>query len=347
LPLRCDAAFSAGDSASGLTWINKRFGACLQCTQAGTRGDHVVLTTQFTSLAAVEVWDSRFRWRNGGTLLDTTVDVTWQRVAEAIASVEGPMAPLWMRRFISVFSRWELLPDERLLALAGTHRPPEELTGLAAVLNLAAFIRPQSVGAARLDCERMVATAGLAVRLLDNALLRYGACADQSLRIGFIGMAEALRRLGTPFGTERARQFAVVAASLLAEGCLRGNVDLARERGQQMGLEPLDQRIALWRNRAIPESLALEAARGGVRHSRITALDHHPELARFANDVTDAIDPLAIDVQRGHDVLGNDIQVARAKMGIAIQPYFDVEIQDALPSLESTSSLQAVDRKGW
>lgn len=306
----------------------------------------MVPTTQFTSLAAVEVWDSRFRWRDGRTLRDTTVDSTWRRVAEAIASVEGPMAPLWMGRFISVFSRWELLPDERLLALAGTNRAPGELPGLAAVLNLAAFIRPLPVGDARLDRERLVATAGLAVRLLDNALLHYGARTDQGLRIGFIGMAEALRRLGTPYGTERARQFAVAAASLLAEGCLRGNVDLAQERGRVMGAELRDQRIALARNRMIPESLVLEAVRSGVRYSRITALDHHPDLARLANDVTDAIEPLVIDAQRGHDALGNDIHVAKARMGIAIQPCFDVQIQDAVSRLGSATLRQAADREG-
>ncbi|HDS1221553.1 hypothetical protein B9Y76_10725 [Stenotrophomonas maltophilia] len=306
----------------------------------------MVPTTRFTSLTAVEVWDSRFRWRDGGKLHDTTVDLTWRRVAEALASVEGPMAPLWMQRFISVFSRWELLPDERLLALAGTGQPIGTLPGLAAVLNLAAFIRPQPVGAASLDCQRLVATAGLAVRLLDNALLRYGACADQSLRIGFIGMADALHRLGTPFGTERARQFAVAAASLLAEGCFRVNVDLAQERGQLMGRESLDQRPAFPRNGVMPGSVVLEAMRNGVRHSRITALAHHPELARFANDVTDAIEPLAIDVQRGCDALGNDIHVARARLGIAIQPYFDAQINDAVLGLGSATPLQASDRNG-
>lgn len=285
-------------------------------------------TTQFTSLAAVEIWDSRFRWRNGTTLLDTTVDLTWRRIAGEIASVEGPLAPLWMHRFISVFSRWELLPDERLLALAGTDRPMVELPGLAAVINLATFIRSQPAGGARLDYERLIATAGVAVRLLDNALLRYGACANQSLRIGFIGMAEALRRLGTPYGTDRARQFAVAVASLLAEGCLRGNIDLAQERGHQTNLEPMEEQVLVRRNPMMPESLVREALRHGIRHSWTTALDHHPELARFANDVTDAIEPLAVDAQRGHDAMGNDIHIAKARMRLAIQPYFDAEIRE-------------------
>lgn len=288
----------------------------------------MVPSTRFTSLAAVETWDTRFRWRHGRTLHDTTVDMTWRRVADTVAVVEGTMAPLWAHRFVAAFSRWRLLPDERLLASAGTDKPLGDLAGLAAVLNLAAFIRPGPSGRARLDGDQLLATATLAVRLLDDALLRYGVHGNQDLRVGFIGLAEALRRLGTPYGSERARQFAVAVAGLLAEGCLRGNIELAVERGPQAALGADATLRTVWHRRALPEPLLLAAARHGGRHARVTALDHHPDLARFANDVPDTLEPLAADLQGGQ---GNAIGVARSRIGVAIQPWFDARIPDIEP----------------
>lgn len=298
----------------------------------------VVPATKFTSLIAVETWDAHYRWRDKDALHDTTVDATWWRVAESIASVEGLQAPLWAHRFADAFSRWRLLPDGRLLEQAGTNKPLRDLTAPSAVVNVAAFVRSDAAYPARFDRSRFVGTAALAVRLLDNALLLH---ADDSsdLHVGIIGLADAFRVLDMPFGSMRALKFATVVANSLAEGCLRGNVDAAIERGASKGPAARDLLEAQLRQRKMPEQLIEDARRYGVRRARISAIEPHPTLARLANEVADALDPLPNDAMTGHDDGGNCIRMAQARMIAAMQPYIDREIQHAASRLDTCFAL--------
>src|SRR5690348_11516870 len=81
-------------------------------------------SSPFIELAAVEAWDAWFRWREQGDLRDLSIEGTWRRVAVALASVEaqGEIAT-WQSRFMQTFATWRLLPDEQVLANAGTGRP--------------------------------------------------------------------------------------------------------------------------------------------------------------------------------------------------------------------------------
>lgn len=296
--------------------------------------------TCFTSPAAVDVWDSCFRWREGNVLHDVTIDATWWRVAEAIAAAEGAQAPLWAYRFVDAFSRWRLLPDERLLQTSGAGAVSPNLTNPGAALNVAAFVVAPLTTHARFERNPFADTATLAVRLLDDALMLHPSPPPPpTLRIGIVGFANALHLLGLPYDSAQAETFARTVAIALAEGSLRGSVDLKRERG---ALDPMEHphRESRWRARGLPTWLIDEGLRSGVRHTLLTAIDSHPRLAQLANGVADALDPTPGQLNAARGGRDPSLQTAQSRLRTAMQPYVDAPIDHPLAcgQLRSTAS---------
>lgn len=270
--------------------------------------------TRFTDPDAVEAWDALFRWRDGDRLRDTTVEETWQRVANAVTAIEGAAAERWAARFAQAFRKWQLLPDEGWLRDAGTGRATA-LPEAAAVLNAAAFVvaPPQSAG--RILRSQLVESAALAVRLLDDALLSDARGTDcRALRIGLIGVADALLALHAPAGSASASRLADEFGQALCEGCLRASVELAAERGARAQVDA--EFLRLWRRRGVPAELLERAELHGLRFAELTAIAPHPALARLANGVRDGID---WNVGRREDP-------ARESLRLSMQRYFDLPI---------------------
>lgn len=296
--------------------------------------------TQFTDAAAVEAWDAWFRWRDAQGLRDRTIASTWARVAGSIATAEGASAGTWSQRYVRAFNRWRLLPDERLLRSAGTGVAPD-LThpAPAAVVNVAKFVSAPSTARARLESQALADMAALAVRLLDDAWIGAGSQAPDAmgaeppgLRIGPIGMAGALERLGIGYGSIAAIAQAREVASALAVGTLRGSVELARERGPVAC--DLDCLEARWRARGMPEPLIADALRWGVRHERLTCIDSHPRLALLADNASDALDPVTHrsparldgkDRDGPHASAAGTLR-AQIELRAAMQPWIDAPI---------------------
>ena len=249
----------------------------------------MVPTTRFTDPAAVDAWDHWFRWRHAEGLRDRTIDATWARVAHAVAEAMGDRA--CMRRYVDAFSRWQLLPDERLLRSAGTATNPDPLDSPAATLNVSAFVTAPLTRQAQWDAEGFSRVAALAVRLLDDALVAmHGATPGfRDLRIGVIGFADALGLLGIGYADAEAVELARRVGAALAHGTLRGTVELAHERGA-IDRHPV-HRVALWRDRGTPAPLIDDALRWGVRHARLSVIERQPRLALLANNASDALDP--------------------------------------------------------
>jgi ribonucleoside-diphosphate reductase alpha chain len=244
----------------------------------------------FIDLAAVEAWDAWFRWREPADLHDLSIEDTWRRVSAALASVEpGGETATWQTRFMDALASWRLLPDERLLASAGTGRATYGDGVLHASLNAAGFVSLTPATGASIDLAALRDCAALAVRALDNAALQAGITAPH-LRIGMIGIADALALLGLRYDSSTGRMQAAAMARALAEGCLHGSILLARARGPCGHEAHLS--IARARLRGLPEELLDDAGLHGVRHAQLTAITSQPRLALLANDVADAVDPL-------------------------------------------------------
>lgn len=300
----------------------------------------MAIATRFTDPIAVETWDACFRWREGDALRDVTIDDTWWRVAHAVAP-PGRGTSAWAGRYVEAFTRWRLLPDERLLRCAGTGIADGTDDSPAAVLNVGAFVDAWIGMPPRFDRKGFMETASLAVRLLDDALR--STCRftpDAGLRIGLIGFGDALAKLGVPYDTFAARELARVIATDLAEGCLRGSVTLAEERGAfASGLRSPGLMTRL-QSQEMPVALVEAALRHGVRHVQLTCIEPHPLLARLANGASDALDPAPTPAHGARP--STWLEAARA-IGAAMQPWIDAPLGGAAATLAAL--VQAVGQE--
>lgn len=242
----------------------------------------------FIEPVAVEAWDAWVRWREGAHVHDVSIEDTWQRVAGALAMAEPPLAQArWRARFLEQLARWQVLPDIRLLAAAGTGSVAWTGDNLHATLNASVFVHAGSSPRAQIDFAAVAAGAGIAVRMLDNAALLTGS-APTRLQVGLAGVADAAALLGLAYDSDDARSQAGLLARALAAGCVEASLRLAHERGAHVpgvstGLASL--------RAATPEVLH-GVRRRGLRHAALTATTSQRRVALLANDVADALDPL-------------------------------------------------------
>jgi ribonucleoside-diphosphate reductase alpha chain len=122
-------------------------------------------------------------------------------------------------------------------------------------------------------------TAKLAVRMLDDTLLTFPS-AGHGVHVGVMGFADALAKLGVSYADEQACDLADAIGRTLARACHAGSSELLAERG------PFNQESA-----PTPSiGYGLGSAR---RHPYLTCVVSQPSLAQFANQSSDALDPLS------------------------------------------------------
>lgn len=251
-------------------------------------------TSAFIDLAAVEAWDAWFRWRLRDELRDISIHDTWSRVARTLACAERPgRTGAFGRRLCDALGEWQVLLDERILVAAGTGDAGWPDDELVAVLNVVSFVRAPGTSQASLNLEAFESVAELAVNALDNAAALSAGASGQSgmhLRIGLIGLADALALLGLRYDSDTGRKVARDVARHLTSGCLYGNLRLARERGAR---RDVSECLTLgYKLRELSTELTADAERFGLRQARLTAITSQPRLALLANNVSNAVDPL-------------------------------------------------------
>ncbi|QSX77670.1 glycyl radical enzyme family protein [Agrilutibacter solisilvae] len=252
-----------------------------------------------------------------------TIDDTWRRVADTVAAVNGTQAPLWAHRYIDAFSRWRLLPDERLLRCLGTTHLAAADGPPAAALNASSFVEVAFGAGARFNRNLCADTATLAVRLLDDAVLSGALRGGEGLRIGVVGFDDALMKLGLVYTSPHARELARTLALAVAEGCLRGSTDLAEERGPTASVQVTQALATHWRAHGVGETVVERARRCGLRHAPLTAIQRHPLLARLANGSSDALDPA-----QARALNDEATAIAREAICKSMQALIDLPIED-------------------
>lgn len=82
------------------------------------------LAPHFHEPVSWQIWDAKYRYREGTQLRDQTIEDTWRRVAQAVAAAEPETERArWAERFYQVLYGFKFLPGGRILAGAGTrHR---------------------------------------------------------------------------------------------------------------------------------------------------------------------------------------------------------------------------------
>ena len=78
-------------------------------------------TNPFTADISRHIWDTKYRWRDGDTIHDRTIEDSWRRIARALAAVEKDPAA-WEDRFYDILKGFRFLPGGRIQAGAGTGR---------------------------------------------------------------------------------------------------------------------------------------------------------------------------------------------------------------------------------
>lgn len=74
------------------------------------------------SLISETIWDTKYRYRLAGQVIDQTLEATWQRVAAAIAAAEPQHERAnTTQQFYQILEDFKFLPGGRILAGAGTH----------------------------------------------------------------------------------------------------------------------------------------------------------------------------------------------------------------------------------
>lgn len=274
----------------------------------------------FTDLAAVEGWDTWFRWREREILRDVSIQDTWVRVIRAMASPWGKAPNKKVEhRLFDAMAAWRLLPDERILSSAGTGQEAWPADELVAVLNATQFVNDSGTSSAYIDMSALESTADLAVEVLDNAAekARWSPSSPgRHLRIGLMGLADAFFLLGIAYSSPLASQIAHDVSHHMAAGCLGASLRLARDRGARCQVSrhlPVAYKL-----RELSPSLAADAARHGLRQSQLTAITSQPRLAQLANNVANAVDPLP-HAQGLHGIDETDPVWAGGSLGYAVE----------------------------
>ncbi len=79
------------------------------------------VTDPFICDVSKRVWRAKYRYKDGDTVYDRTIDDTWRRVARAAAAVEDD-SDLWSQSFYGALKDFRFIPGGRILAGAGTGR---------------------------------------------------------------------------------------------------------------------------------------------------------------------------------------------------------------------------------
>ncbi|MEQ8586316.1 MAG: adenosylcobalamin-dependent ribonucleoside-diphosphate reductase [Thalassobaculaceae bacterium] len=108
---------------------------------------------------STQIWDMKYRLKQGGDVVDATMEDTWTRVATALAEAEKPRErERWAARFRDVLEGFRFLPAGRIVAGAGTGRQvtlfncfvmgtvPDSMGGIFDALKEAALTMQQGGG---------------------------------------------------------------------------------------------------------------------------------------------------------------------------------------------------------
>ena len=117
----------------------------------------IAVSQSFTIPISQHLWESRYRNVNFDSG-EGSIDDTWQRVAEVLASVEKRDETRWRERFHALLEDFKFLPGGRILAGAGTSRQvtlfncfvmgaiPDSLPGILDALKEGALTMQQGGG---------------------------------------------------------------------------------------------------------------------------------------------------------------------------------------------------------
>jgi ribonucleoside-diphosphate reductase alpha chain len=171
---------------------------------------------------------------------------------------------------------------------------------------------------ATLDEQALAATAGIAVRFLDNVIdiSRFPltqqaeqARGTRRIGLGITGLADMLVMLGQHYDSDAGRATASNVMQTIGDAAYSSSIDLAREKGafplldkQKFLRAPFIARLS--------GPLKSRIANYGIRNSHLLAIAPTGTISLLANNISGGIEPIyALEAER--DVRGGDLKMHR------------------------------------
>lgn len=190
--------------------------------------------------------------------------------------------------------------------------PPYGACNLGSI-NLTQFVQDPFTEHARLDMAAVVATATIAVRLLDNVidvsrfpLPSQAGQARSSRRIGLgvTGLADTLIMLNIRYGSKASLQLAQSVMQTVCHAAYQASSEIAQEKGS-FPLFDQEKYLAGAFVRTLPEMLRARIAHAGIRNSHLTAIAPTGTISLLANNISSGLEPV-FDSLYTRRVLGRD-----------------------------------------
>jgi ribonucleoside-diphosphate reductase alpha chain len=167
-------------------------------------------------------------------------------------------------------------------------------------LNLTQFVTSPFSPDARVDFDRLVETATIAVRFLDNVIdaSRFPlpqqaekARGSRRIGLGITGLADALIMLGLIYGSERSLAVAADVMRVICHAAYRASVALAREKGSFPYFQQ-DRYLEGAFIRSLPDDIRSSIARHGIRNSHLIAIAPTGTISLLAGNVSSGLEPI-------------------------------------------------------
>jgi len=177
--------------------------------------------------------------------------------------------------------------------------PPYGACNLGSI-NLTRFVRDPFSDRAGFDIARIVETASVATRFLDNVTdlsafpmekQRQTAHAARRIGLGLTGLGDALIMLGVSYGSADAVRLASEVMRCITESAYRTSIDLASEKGVFPGLDR-EQHLARPFIEHLSPELRAGIARYGIRNSHLTAIAPTGTISLLANSISSGLEPV-------------------------------------------------------
>jgi len=177
--------------------------------------------------------------------------------------------------------------------------PPYGACDLGSI-NLTQFVREPFSAAASLDLAGVAAVAGLAVRMMDNAidlsLFPLAKQAEQArgtrrIGLGLTGLADALIMLNLHYDSDAARSIAASVMKTITLAAYRASITLARDKGPFPFLDTAPHLRSPFVKR-LPQDIREGIARSGIRNSHLTAIAPTGTISLLANNVSSGLEPV-------------------------------------------------------
>ncbi|MGH7153146.1 MAG: adenosylcobalamin-dependent ribonucleoside-diphosphate reductase, partial [Acetobacteraceae bacterium] len=167
-------------------------------------------------------------------------------------------------------------------------------------INLPRLVEDPFTAKARLDGRALAELAGVAVRMLDNAIdvsgfpldaQRQEALAKRRIGLGMTGLADALVMCGLRYGSPEAAAQAGAWAALVNVAAYRASCALGAEKGA-FPLFDRDAYLGGETIRALPADLRAEIASNGIRNALLTSIAPTGTISLVADNVSSGIEPI-------------------------------------------------------